>query len=112
MLEYPGHYPVKRDTTAGTIRFKRKLLLLAKPLKQPPVGLEEIGDGIWWIYFNRVLLGRFDEREYVQHDQGTVRDVPGLRCPRCHRVLVFRFFRCGFGRELEGGRLGSSWTVS
>ncbi len=66
-IEYPGHYLVKRVTNAGTIRFKRKLLFLAKPLKQLLVGLEEVDDGIWSIHFNRVLLARFDEREYVLH---------------------------------------------
>ena len=67
-IDYPGHYLVKRVTNAGTIRFKRKLLFLAKPLQQLPVGLEEVEDGIWSIHFNRVLLARFDEREYVLHD--------------------------------------------
>jgi hypothetical protein len=59
---------VKRVTNAGTIRFKRKLLFLANPLRQLPVGLEEVKDGIWSVYFNRVLLARFDEREYILHD--------------------------------------------
>jgi hypothetical protein len=27
-----------------------------------------VGDGIWSLYFNRVLLARFDEREYVLPD--------------------------------------------
>jgi len=67
-IEYPGHYLVKRVTNAGTIRFKRKLLFLANPLRQLPVGLEEVGDGIWSVYFNRVLLARFDEREFILHD--------------------------------------------
>ena len=67
-IEHPGHYLMKRVTNAGTIRFKRKLLFLAKPLKQLPIGLEEVEDGIWSIYFRRVLLARFDEREYVLHD--------------------------------------------
>jgi putative transposase len=66
-IEYPGHYLVKRVTNAGTIRFKDRLLFIAKPLRQLPVGLEEVGDGIWSIHFNRVLLARFDEREYVLH---------------------------------------------
>lgn len=66
-IEYPGHYLVKRVTSAGTIRFKHKLLFLAKPLMQLPVGLEEVDDGIWSIYFNRVLIARFDEREYIVH---------------------------------------------
>lgn len=62
-LEYPSHFLVKRVTNAGTFRLKHKLLFLATPLKQLHVGLEEIEDGIWSIYFGSVLLGRVDERE-------------------------------------------------
>ncbi len=66
--EYPGHFLVKRVTSGGTIRFKRKLLFLANPLRHLEVGLEEVNDGIWSLYFYRVLLARFDEREYILHD--------------------------------------------
>ncbi len=34
-------------------------------LKQQVLGLEEIDDGIWFIYFCNVLLARIDERDYV-----------------------------------------------
>lgn len=34
-------------------------------LKQHHIGLEEIDDGIWSIYFNRVLLARLNERDYI-----------------------------------------------
>jgi hypothetical protein len=27
------------------------------------VGLEEVDDGLWSVYFGPVLLGRYDERE-------------------------------------------------
>lgn len=64
-VEYPGHFIVKRVTNAGTIRFKKRLLFLANALKQHPVGLEEVADGLWSIHFCRVLLGRIDERDYV-----------------------------------------------
>jgi putative transposase len=64
-IEYPGHFIVKRVTNAGTIRFKKRLLFIANALKQHPVGLEEVDDGIWSLYFCRVLLGRIDERDYV-----------------------------------------------
>jgi hypothetical protein len=67
-IEYPGHYLVKRVSNAGTIRSKRKRLFLANPLRQLPVGLEEVEDGIWSVCFNRVLLARFDKREYLLHD--------------------------------------------
>jgi hypothetical protein len=50
-------------TNAGTFRLKHKLLFIANSLKQNYIGLEEINDGIWSIYFGTVLLGRIDERE-------------------------------------------------
>ncbi len=64
-IEYPGHLIVKRVTNAGTIRFKKRLLFLATALKQHPVGLEEVDDGLWSIFFCNVLLGRVDERDYI-----------------------------------------------
>jgi len=64
-VEYPGHFLVKRVTNAGTIRLKKRLLFIANALKQHPVGLEEVADGIWSIHFCRVLLGRVDERDYI-----------------------------------------------
>lgn len=64
-LEYPGHFLVKRVTNAGTFRLKHRLLFIANALKQHHIGLEEVDDGIWSIYFGRVLLARLDERDYV-----------------------------------------------
>jgi hypothetical protein len=64
-IEYPGHYIPKRVTNAGTIRFKKRLLFIANSLKQQILGLEEVGDGVWSIYFCHVLLARVDERDYV-----------------------------------------------
>jgi len=52
-------------TNAGTFRFKARLLFVAHALTHHPVGLEEIDTGIWSIYFGTVLLGRFDERDYI-----------------------------------------------
>jgi len=64
-IEYPGHYIPKRVTNAGTIRFKKRLLFIANSLKQQVLGLEEVDDGVWSIYFCNVLLARIDERDYV-----------------------------------------------
>ena len=76
-LEYPGHFLVKRVTNAGTIRFKRRLLYLSTALKAHRVGLEEVADGIWSLYFCEVLLGRIDERRAVVNGQLGVTDVAG-----------------------------------
>ncbi len=64
-IEYPGHDIPKRVTNAGTIRFKKRLLFIANSLKQQVVGLEEVDDGVWSLYFCHVLLARIDERDYV-----------------------------------------------
>jgi putative transposase len=67
-LEYPGHFLVKRVTNAGTFRLKHRLLFIANALTQHHIGLEEVGDGIWSIYFGTVLLGRVDERDFIIRD--------------------------------------------
>lgn len=64
---YPGHFLVKQVTYAGTVRFQRRLLYIATALAHHHVGLEETDDGIWAVYFNTVLLGKFDERDGIIH---------------------------------------------
>ena len=64
-IEYPGHFLVKRITNAGTFRFKKRLLFIAHALAPHTIGLEEVDDGIWSIYFCRVLIARLDERDYI-----------------------------------------------
>jgi len=76
-LEYPTHFIVKRVTNAGTIRFKTRLLYLSTALRQHRVGLDEVDDGIWSLYFCNVLLGRIDERRALMRGQLGVTHVPG-----------------------------------
>jgi hypothetical protein len=68
---------VKRVTNAGTIRFKTRLLYLSTALRQHRVGLEEVDDGIWSVFFSNVLLGRIDERKALMKGQLGVTHVPG-----------------------------------
>ena len=63
--EYPGHFLVQRITNAGTFRFQHRLLFIANALKQHHIGLEQVNDGIWAIYFNTVLLAKLDERDFI-----------------------------------------------
>jgi len=76
-LAYPRHFVVKRVTNAGTIRFKTRLLYLSTALRQHRIGLEEVDDGIWSLYFCDVLLGRIDERTALRTGQLGVTHVPG-----------------------------------
>ncbi len=68
---------VKRVTNAGTVRFKTRLLYLSTALRQHRIGLEEVDDGIWSVFFCNVLLGRIDERRALIKGQLGVTHVPG-----------------------------------
>jgi transposase InsO family protein len=65
LQEYPGHFLVKKITTGGTFRFQTRLIFIAQSLTNHHIGMEETDDGIWSIFFNTVLLGKLDERDYV-----------------------------------------------
>ena len=45
------------------IRWKNARLFLSHTLHGETVGLEEVDDGVWSLYYASVLLARFDERE-------------------------------------------------
>jgi hypothetical protein len=65
VLEYPGHFVVKKITTGRTFRFHYKLLYLANSLVNQHIGMEETDDGVWSIYFNTVLIATLNERDYI-----------------------------------------------
>ncbi len=62
--EYPKHFQRRRVCCNGIIQFKNRRLFLSETMAKEDIGLEEIQDGIWSIYFYNVLLGRFDERKF------------------------------------------------
>jgi putative transposase len=61
---YPGHYLVRRVSTAGTFRFQTRQLFISDTLLQEDIALEATGEGIWSISFYDVLLARLDERDF------------------------------------------------
>jgi putative transposase len=61
--EYPGHFEVRRVSRNGGIRWKKDWLNVSSTLIEEDIGLVEVADGIWSVYFYAFLLGRFDERE-------------------------------------------------
>jgi putative transposase len=63
--EYPGHYTVKKITTGGTFRFANRVLYLANALTRELVGMDEVDDGVWHIFVNRVLIATLDERDDI-----------------------------------------------
>jgi transposase InsO family protein len=62
---YPGHYEVRQVSGSGMFRFKKEQIFLSQALIKEEIGLEEIDDGVWSVYFYDVLLARLDERDFV-----------------------------------------------
>ena len=64
-IEYPGHFQVRFVCNAGTFRFKNRLIFISNPLQQNHIGLEEVDDGLWHIYFANTLLASLHESDFV-----------------------------------------------
>jgi hypothetical protein len=68
--QYPAHFEVRKVSGNGGIRFRcdrshgpnQPWINVSHVLVDEYVGLEEISDGIWALYFGPLELGRFDER--------------------------------------------------
>lgn len=61
-LVYPAHYEVRLVSRNGGIRWNTAWVSVSHVLAEESIGLEEVDDGIWSVYFGPVLLGRLDER--------------------------------------------------
>ncbi len=64
-IEYPGHFEVRFVCNAGTFRFKNRLLFISNPLKQNYIGLDEVDDGLWHIYFCNTRLASLHESDFI-----------------------------------------------
>ncbi len=67
-LEYPGHYEVRRVSRNGGIRWHKQWVNVSQTLGEEYVGLVEIDDGEWDVYFGPLRLGRFHERTLLIED--------------------------------------------
>jgi len=62
-LHYPAHFEVRRVSHNGGIRWNSRRINVSHLLAEQYVGLEEIDDSLWEVYFGPVKLGRFHEQE-------------------------------------------------
>jgi transposase InsO family protein len=60
---YPAHFEVRRVSRNNGIRWSTSWVNISSTLREEYVGLEEVDDGLWSVWFGPVLLGRFDERD-------------------------------------------------
>lgn len=61
---YPDYFEVRKVSMSGVLYWKNKLVYISHLLKDEYVGMEEVDNGIWHVYFGPVKLGHFDEREF------------------------------------------------
>lgn len=62
--EYPGHFEIRQVSGDATLRWNNRKIFVSTTLKGHAVGLEEIGDGVWSVYFGPLRLGWLDEADY------------------------------------------------
>ena len=67
-IEYPGHFEVRLVSRNSGIRWKKRWVCVTHTLAGEYVGLEEVGDGLWDVYFGPLKLGRMDERRQQIED--------------------------------------------
>jgi len=61
-LEYPDRFEVRYVSANGGIRWNSRWVAVSIVCVGEYVGLEEIADGIWTVYFGPLKLGRLNER--------------------------------------------------
>jgi putative transposase len=60
--DYPSHYLVRRVSRCGTIRVFHNQIFVTQTLNEEHVGLEEVDDGIYDLYFCFYQIGRYELR--------------------------------------------------
>ena len=66
--DYPGHYLVRKVSRAGTIRVLRRQIFVSNTLQEDYVGLEEVDDGVYDLYFCFYQIGRYEVKTSKIHD--------------------------------------------
>ena len=62
-IEYPIYYETRQVRYNGLINLRNKRIYISNLLQHETIGLEEIDDGIWRVYFGPIKIGEFDERQ-------------------------------------------------
>ncbi|MCH8878022.1 MAG: transposase [Chloroflexi bacterium] len=66
--DYPAHYLVRRVSRAGTIRVLHKQIFVSNTLHEDYVGLEEVDDGVYDLFYCFYHIGRYELKTNKIHD--------------------------------------------
>jgi len=80
-IDYPAHYEVRLVSRNGGIRWNREWVNVTHTLGGEYVGLEEVDNDLWDVYFGPLRLGRFNERtlrieDHLGRTQSRVKVLP------------------------------------
>lgn len=62
-MQYPKYFHPHRVCQNGLIYWRALRVYIGYLLSRETIGLEEVGDGLWDVYFGPVRLGGFNERD-------------------------------------------------
>jgi transposase InsO family protein len=68
LYDYPSHYLVRRVSRCGTIRVLRNQVFVSQTLNEDYVGLEEVDDGVYDLFFCFYQIGRYELQTNKIHD--------------------------------------------
>lgn len=60
-IEYPGHFLIRKVTTSGTISWENGQVYISNTFKGEVIGMEEVDNDVWDIYFGHIRLGSVDK---------------------------------------------------
>jgi putative transposase len=66
--DYPAHYLVRRVSRAGTIRVFHNQIFVSNTLHEDYVGLEEVDDGVYDLFYCFYHIGRYELKTNKIHD--------------------------------------------
>lgn len=72
-VRYPGHFEVRKVASDNSIKWHDRKVFVSTVLQRDHVGLEEISEGVWAVYYGPIFLGWLDEDDY------RIMDVRALR---------------------------------
>lgn len=75
-IEYPAHFELRRVSGDNTLRWKNRKVFVSSLLKRKIVGLEQVAEDAWTVYFGPLRLG------WLHEDDFRIMDVlePARRC--------------------------------
>lgn len=71
-IQYPSHYEVRKVGLGGVFGWRSRLVFVSQSLVGEYIGLVEVEDGLWKVWFASMELGVMDEVQLTKRKTGRV----------------------------------------